>query len=51
MPFKNLDTFSALFIVSDMAFQRMLPRNASEFIPKDIDLVGGSCSALLIRRS
>ena len=25
--------FSALLIVSGMTFQRMLPRNASEFIP------------------
>ena len=36
MPFLNLNTFSALFIVSGMAFQRILPRNAREFIPKDI---------------
>ena len=27
MPFLNLDTFSALFIVSRMAIQRMPPRN------------------------
>ena len=31
MPFLNLNTFSALFIVSGMAFQRMLPRKAREF--------------------
>ena len=36
MPFLKLAMFSALFIVSGMAFQRMLPRNASEFISKDI---------------
>ena len=42
MPFLNLNTFSALFIVSGMAFQRMLPRKAREFMPKDIVLVGGS---------
>ena len=35
MPFLNLDTFSTLFIVSGMAFQRMLPRKAREFMPKD----------------
>ena len=44
MPFLNLNTFSALFIVSGMAFQRMLPRKAREFMPKDIVLVGGICS-------
>ena len=36
MPFLNLNTFSALFIVSGMAFQRMLPQKAKEFMPKDI---------------
>ena len=51
MPFLNLNTFSALFIVSGMAFQRMLPRKAREFMPKDIVLVGGICSVFLIRRS
>ena len=39
MPFLNLGTFSALFIVSGMAFQRMLPRKAREFMPKDVVLV------------
>ena len=51
MPFLNLNTFSALFIVSGMAFQRMLPRKAKEFMPKDIVLVGGICSVFLIHRS
>ena len=51
MPFLNLNTFSALFIVSGMAFQRMLPRKAREFMPKDTALVGGICSMFLIRRS
>ena len=51
MPFLNLNTFSALFIVSGMVFQRMLPRNAREFMPKDIVLVDGICSVFLIRRS
>ena len=51
MPFLNLNTFSALFIVSGMAFQRMLPRKAKEFMPKDIVLVSGICSVFLIRRS
>ena len=51
MPFLNLNTFSALFIVSGMAFQRILPRKAREFMPKDIVLVGGICSVFLIRRS
>ena len=51
MPFLNLNTFSALFIVSGMAFQRRLPRKAREFMPKDIVLVGGICSVLLTRRS
>ena len=51
MPFLNLNTFSALFIASGMAFQRMLPRKAREFMPKDIVLVGGICSVFLIRRS
>ena len=51
MPSLNLDTFSALCIVSGMAFQRMLPRKAREFMPKDIVLVVGSCSVFLIRRS
>ena len=51
MPFLNLNTFSTLFIVSDMDFQRMLPRNARDFMPKDIVLVGGICSVFLIRRS
>ena len=36
----NLNMLSALFTVSGMAFDRMLLRNASEFIPKDIVLVG-----------
>ena len=44
MPFLNLNTFSALFTVSGKAFQRMLPRKAGEFKPKDIVLVGGICS-------
>ena len=43
MPFLSLNTFSALFIVSGMVFQRMLPRNAREFMPKDIVLVDGIC--------
>ena len=51
MPFINLNTFSALFIVSGMAFQRMLPRKTREFMPKDIVLVGRICSVFLIRRS
>ena len=51
MPFLNLNTFSALFIVSGMSFQRMLPRKARTFLPKDIVLVGGICSVFLIRRS
>ena len=51
MPFLNLKTFSALFIVSGMALQRVLPRKAREFIPTDIVLVGGSCSVFLIHRS
>ena len=51
MPFLNLNTFSTLFIVSGMEFQRMLPRNARDFMPKDIVLVGGICSVFLIRRS
>ena len=51
MPFLNLDTFSAIFIVSGMAFQRILPRKAREFMPKDIILVVGSCSVFLIHRS
>ena len=51
MHFLNLHTFSAFFIVSGMAFQRMLPRKAREFMPKDIVLVGGLCSVFLIRRS
>ena len=51
MPFLNLNTFSALFIVSGMAFQRMLPRKVKEFMPKEIVLVGGICSVFLIRRS
>ena len=50
MPFLNLNTFSALFIVSGMVFQRMLPRNAREFMPKDV-LVDGICIVFLIRRS
>ena len=29
----------------------MLPRNAKDFMPKDIVLVGGICSVFLIRRS
>ena len=41
MPFLNLNTFSTLFIVSGLEFQRMLPRNARDFMPKDIVLVGG----------
>ena len=48
MPFLNLDTFSTLFIVSGMEFKRMLPRNARDFMPKDIVLVGGICSVFLI---
>ena len=36
MPFLNLNTFSTLFIVSGMEFQRMLPWNARDFMPKDI---------------
>ena len=44
MPFLNLDTFSVIFIVSGMAFQSILPRDAYEFKPKDIGLVGRSCS-------
>ena len=48
MPFLNLNTFPALFIVSGMAFQRMLPRKAKEFMPKDIVLVGGICSVFLM---
>ena len=51
MPFLNLNTFSALFIVSGMAFQRMLPRKVREFMQKDIFLVGGICTVFLIRRS
>ena len=51
MPFLNLNTFSALFIVSGMEIQRMLPRKAKEFMPKEIVLVGGICSVFLIRRS
>ena len=51
MPFLNLNTFSTLFIVSGLEFQRMLPRNARDFMPKDIVLVGGICSVFLIRRS
>ena len=51
MPFLNLNTFSALFIVSGMAFQRMLPRKAREFMMKDVVLVGGICCVFLIRRS
>ena len=51
MLFLNLDTFSTLFIVSGMAFQRMLPRKAKEFMPKDIFLAVGSCSVFVIRRS
>ena len=51
MSFLNLNTFSALSIVSGMAFQRMLPRKAREFMPKDIVLVSGICSVIFIRRS
>ena len=51
MPFLNLNTFSTLFIVSGMELQRMLPRNARDFMPKYIVLVGGICSVFLIRRS
>ena len=51
MPFLNLNTFSTLCIVSGIEFQRMLPRNARDFMPKDIVLVGGICSVFLIRRS
>ena len=51
MPFLNLKTFSALFNVSGMAFQRMLPRKAREFMPKDTVLAGAICSVFLIRRS
>ena len=51
MPFLNLNTFSTLFIVSGMEFQRMLPRNARDFMPKDIVLVGGIRSVFLICRS
>ena len=51
MPFLNLNTFSKIFIVSGMEFQRMLPRNARDFMPKDIVLVGGIFSVFLIRRS
>ena len=48
MPFLNLDPFSALSIVSGIiAFQRMFPQNASEFISKDIVFVGGTCSVFL----
>ncbi len=35
MPLLNLNTFSELFIVSGMEFQRMLLRKAKEFVPKD----------------
>ena len=48
MPFLNLNTFSALFIVSGMVLQRMLSRNAREFIPKDIVLIDGIFSVFLI---
>ena len=48
MPFLNLNTFSALFIVSGMAFQRMLPRKAREFMPKDIVLVDNDLFPLLL---
>ena len=34
-----------------MVFQIMLPRNAREFIPKDIVLVDGICIVFLIHRS
>ena len=51
MPFLNLNTFPGLFIVSGMAFQRMLPQKARVLMPKDIALVSGICSVLLIRRS
>ena len=51
MPFLNLDTFSALFILSGMAFQRMLPRKAREFMPKDIVLVVGSCVELHVKKT
>ena len=51
MPFLNLNTFSGLIIVSGMALQRMIPRKAREFMPKDIVLVGGLCSVFLIRSS
>ena len=51
MPFLNLNTFSTLFIVSGMEFQRMLARNARDFMLKDIVLVGGICSVFLICRS
>ena len=51
MPFLNLNTSSTLFIVSGMELQSMLPRNARDFMPKDIVLVGGICSVFLIRRS
>ena len=47
MPFLHLNTFSALFIVS----QRILPRKARDFMPKDINLVGGFGSVFLIHRS
>ena len=36
MPFLKLGMFSALFIVSGVAFRRMPPLNAGEFVPKDI---------------
>ena len=46
MPLLNLNMFSTLFIVSGMKLQRMLPRNARDFMPKDIILVGGICSVV-----
>ena len=39
MPFLNLNTFSTLYCMAGMAFQRMLPWKAKEFMPKDIVLV------------
>ena len=48
MPFLNLNTFSALFIGSGMAFQRMLPRKAREFMPKDIVLVLAIASTIYL---
>ena len=47
---RNKSNLPIYIFVSGVVFQRILSRNASEFIPKGIVLAGERCSVLFIRR-